>query len=212
MLPTAGIWLFSIVGTVCCFLKDQKRQRRALPFVRSVVNENGASIYSVTDEAKSELPDLDPNLRSAVSIARRLQDPLVELVKIDPKHIGVGMYQVSDDFHRTVERKSESKWTEATFVFVFHKISLKKTVDFGVVARFAITFLRLMVVPVVQPVLKMVVPVVQPVVKIVVRVVQPLLKIVVSVVQPLLKLVVRVMQPLLKMVVPVVEPLLNWAK
>ena len=61
----------------------------------SIVNENGASIYSVTEDAKKELPDLDPNLRSAVSIARRLQDPLVELVKIEPKHIGVGMYQVT---------------------------------------------------------------------------------------------------------------------
>ena len=60
----------------------------------SIVNENGASIYSVTEDAKAEFPDLDPNLRSAVSIARRLQDPLVELVKIEPKHIGVGMYQV----------------------------------------------------------------------------------------------------------------------
>ena len=40
------------------------------------------------------MPNLDPNLRSAVSIARRLQDPLVELVKIEPKHLGVGMYQV----------------------------------------------------------------------------------------------------------------------
>jgi len=61
----------------------------------SIVNENGASIYSVTEDANKELPDLDPNLRSAVSIARRLQDPLVELVKIEPKHIGVGMYQVT---------------------------------------------------------------------------------------------------------------------
>nr|XP_009857620.1 S1 RNA-binding domain-containing protein 1-like [Ciona intestinalis] len=58
-----------------------------------IVNESGASIYSVTEEAKQEMPDLDPNLRSAVSIARRLQDPLVELVKIDAKHLGIGMYQ-----------------------------------------------------------------------------------------------------------------------
>ncbi|XP_033125800.1 S1 RNA-binding domain-containing protein 1-like [Anneissia japonica] len=58
-----------------------------------IVNEDGASIYSVSEEAEKEMPDLDPNVRSAVSIARRLQDPLVELVKNNPKHIGVGMYQ-----------------------------------------------------------------------------------------------------------------------
>jgi transcriptional accessory protein Tex/SPT6 len=48
----------------------------------------------VSNEAQKEMPSLDPNLRSAVSIARRLQDPMAELVKIDPKHIGVGLYQV----------------------------------------------------------------------------------------------------------------------
>ncbi|GFY43541.1 s1 RNA-binding domain-containing protein 1 [Trichonephila inaurata madagascariensis] len=58
-----------------------------------IVNENGASIYSVTKEAEAEFPNMDPNLRSAVSIARRLQDPLLEYVKIEPKHLGVGMYQ-----------------------------------------------------------------------------------------------------------------------
>ncbi|XP_072027539.1 S1 RNA-binding domain-containing protein 1-like [Amphiura filiformis] len=58
-----------------------------------IVDESGASIWSVSPDAAKEMPDLDPNLRSAVSIARRLQDPLVELVKIEPKHIGVGMYQ-----------------------------------------------------------------------------------------------------------------------
>lgn len=58
------------------------------------MNESGASIYSVSDIAQKEMPDLDPSLRGAVSIARRLQDPLVELVKTEPKHIGVGMYQV----------------------------------------------------------------------------------------------------------------------
>uniref|UniRef100_A0A670K2S7 S1 RNA-binding domain-containing protein 1 n=1 Tax=Podarcis muralis TaxID=64176 RepID=A0A670K2S7_PODMU len=58
-----------------------------------ITNEAGASIYSVSPEATKEMPDLDPNLRSAVSIARRVQDPLAELVKIEPKHIGVGMYQ-----------------------------------------------------------------------------------------------------------------------
>jgi protein Tex len=58
-----------------------------------VVNESGASVYSASDLAREELPDLDVSLRGAVSIARRLQDPLAELVKIDPKSIGVGQYQ-----------------------------------------------------------------------------------------------------------------------
>lgn len=58
-----------------------------------VVNEAGASVYSASKLAVSELPDLDLTLRSAVSIARRLQDPLAELVKIEPKAIGVGQYQ-----------------------------------------------------------------------------------------------------------------------
>jgi uncharacterized protein len=58
-----------------------------------VVSEAGASVYSASAYASGELPDLDVSLRGAVSIARRLQDPLAELVKIDPKSIGVGQYQ-----------------------------------------------------------------------------------------------------------------------
>ena len=58
-----------------------------------IVNEAGASVYSASKLAAEEFPDFDVNLRSAVSIARRLQDPLAELVKIDPKAIGVGQYQ-----------------------------------------------------------------------------------------------------------------------
>jgi len=57
------------------------------------VNESGASIYSASDIARQEFPDLDVTVRGAISIARRLQDPLAELVKIDPKSIGVGQYQ-----------------------------------------------------------------------------------------------------------------------
>ncbi len=58
-----------------------------------IVNEAGASVYSASALARSEFPDLDVTIRGAVSIARRAQDPLAELVKIDPKSIGVGMYQ-----------------------------------------------------------------------------------------------------------------------
>ena len=67
---------------------------RAFPEVSyMIVNEAGASVYSASPLAAEEFPDYDVNLRSAVSIARRLQDPLAELVKIDPKAIGVGQYQ-----------------------------------------------------------------------------------------------------------------------
>jgi len=67
---------------------------RQLPGVSyMIVNEAGASVYSASKLAAEEFPDFDVNLRSAVSIARRLQDPLAELVKIDPKAIGVGQYQ-----------------------------------------------------------------------------------------------------------------------
>ncbi|OPJ56037.1 Tex family protein [Alkalithermobacter paradoxus] len=58
-----------------------------------IVNEAGASVYSASEVANEEHPDINVSLRGAISIARRLQDPLAELVKIDPKHIGVGQYQ-----------------------------------------------------------------------------------------------------------------------
>lgn len=58
-----------------------------------MVNESGASVYSASEAAREEFPDLDLTVRGAISIARRLQDPLAELVKIDPKSIGVGQYQ-----------------------------------------------------------------------------------------------------------------------
>ena len=73
-----------------------------------VVNESGASVYSASDAAREELPDLDVSLRGAVSIARRLQDPLAELVKIDPKSIGVGQYQHDVNQPRLKKRLEET--------------------------------------------------------------------------------------------------------
>ena len=64
-----------------------------LPLTKVMVSEAGASVYSASELAAKEFPDLDVSLRGAVSIARRLQDPLAELVRIDPKAIGVGQYQ-----------------------------------------------------------------------------------------------------------------------
>jgi uncharacterized protein len=73
--------------------QDLIKQRPELKLRKVVVSEAGASVYSASEFASKELPDLDVSIRGAVSIARRLQDPLAELVKIDPKSIGVGQYQ-----------------------------------------------------------------------------------------------------------------------
>ncbi len=69
------------------------RRHPEMPLCKVVVSEAGASVYSASEYASREFPDIDVSLRGAVSIARRLQDPLAELVKIDPKAIGVGQYQ-----------------------------------------------------------------------------------------------------------------------
>lgn len=73
--------------------QDLIKMRPELKLTKIVVSEAGASVYSASEFASKELPELDVSLRGAVSIARRLQDPLAELVKIDPKSIGVGQYQ-----------------------------------------------------------------------------------------------------------------------
>lgn len=72
---------------------DMLKQHSEIKATRVIVNEAGASIYSASELAAKEFPDLDVSIRGAVSIARRLQDPLAELVKIEPKSIGVGQYQ-----------------------------------------------------------------------------------------------------------------------
>lgn len=69
------------------------RQNAELSLTKVIVNEAGASVYSASELASNELPDMDVSFRGAVSIARRLQEPLAELVKIEPKSIGVGQYQ-----------------------------------------------------------------------------------------------------------------------
>jgi len=74
---------------------------------RVTVSESGASVYSASDVARQEFPDLDLTVRGAISIARRLQDPLSELVKVDPKSIGVGQYQHDVD-QRQLQQSLES--------------------------------------------------------------------------------------------------------
>jgi uncharacterized protein len=76
-----------------------------------LVSESGASVYSASDIAREEFPDLDLTVRGAISIARRLQDPLAELVKVDPKSIGVGQYQ--HDVSQTALKKSLEEVVES---------------------------------------------------------------------------------------------------
>jgi uncharacterized protein len=83
------------------FIRDSNLDRRIQVVM---VNESGASIYSASEAARQEFPDLDLTVRGAISIGRRLMDPLSELVKIDPKSIGVGQYQ--HDVDQTALKKS----------------------------------------------------------------------------------------------------------
>jgi uncharacterized protein len=81
------------------FLRDHHLEN----IFSAVVSEAGASVYSASDIARQEFPDLDLTVRGAISIARRLQDPLSELVKVDPKSIGVGQYQHDVDQRQLAE-------------------------------------------------------------------------------------------------------------
>ncbi len=92
------------------FVADVVREH-ALQVTRVMVSESGASIYSASQVAGQEFPDLDITVRGAISIARRLQDPLAELVKIDPKSIGVGQYQ--HDVNQTQLRKCLERIVES---------------------------------------------------------------------------------------------------
>ena len=85
------------------FVRDFLRQAAVTGVFSVVVSESGASVYSASDIARQEFPDLDLTIRGAISIARRLQDPLAELVKIDPKSIGVGQYQHDVDQRKLKE-------------------------------------------------------------------------------------------------------------
>ncbi len=82
------------------FVQDFLRQANLTKIFSVTVSESGASVYSASEIARQEFPDLDLTVRGAISIARRLQDPLSELVKVDPKSIGVGQYQHDVDQRR----------------------------------------------------------------------------------------------------------------
>ena len=108
-----------------------------------IVNEAGASVYSASQEARDEFPDLHVEQRSAISIARRLQDPLAELVKIDPESVGVGQYQhdlpskdLSNEVDVVVERAVNQvgvNLNTASYQLLTHISGLSKTIATNIV-------------------------------------------------------------------------------
>jgi uncharacterized protein len=102
------------------FVKGMLQRRKSRKDIRVyVVNESGASVYSASELARQEFPDLDVTVRGAISIARRFQDPLAELVKIDPKSIGVGQYQ-----HDVDQKKLKFKLSEVV-EFVVNQVGVE---------------------------------------------------------------------------------------
>lgn len=95
-------------GTAGRETEDFVRKLQLPQIIVVMVNESGASIYSASEVAREEFPDHDITVRGAVSIGRRLMDPLAELVKIDPKSIGVGQYQHDVDQHKLQESLSDT--------------------------------------------------------------------------------------------------------
>lgn len=100
------------------------------PPTKVMVNESGASIYSASEVAIAEFPDLDITVRGAISIARRLQDPLAELVKIDPKSIGVGQYQHDVDQKRLKQKLDETVESCVNYVGVNLNIASRELLTY----------------------------------------------------------------------------------
>jgi uncharacterized protein len=100
------------------FIRDFLAEQKLTDIFRVTVSESGASVYSASDVARQEFPDLDLTVRGAISIARRLQDPLSELVKVDPKSIGVGQYQ-----HDVDQRKLQQS-LEATIESCVNRVGV----------------------------------------------------------------------------------------
>ncbi len=98
--------------------------------IKVIVNESGASIYSASDVARAEFPDLDITVRGAISIGRRLQDPLAELVKIDPKSIGVGQYQHDVDRKLLKQKLEETVESCVNYVGVDLNTASKELLTF----------------------------------------------------------------------------------
>jgi protein Tex len=100
------------------FVRDFLAAHNMTGIFKVMVSESGASVYSASDVARQEFPDLDLTVRGAISIARRLQDPLSELVKVDPKSIGVGQYQ------HDVDQRQLQQSLEATIESCVNKVGV----------------------------------------------------------------------------------------
>lgn len=111
------------------FVGEVLREIKPQP-IKVIVNESGASIYSASDVAREEFPDLDLTVRGAVSIGRRLQDPLAELVKIDPKSIGVGQYQHDVDQKLLKQKLEETVESCVNYVGVDLNTASKELLTF----------------------------------------------------------------------------------
>ncbi len=98
--------------------------------IRVMVSESGASVYSASEAAAEEFPDLDLTVRGAINIARRLQDPLAELVKIDPKSIGVGQYQHDVDQKLLKQKLEETVESCVNYVGVDLNLASKQLLSF----------------------------------------------------------------------------------
>lgn len=103
------------------FVRDFLDEHGMTEIFKVMVSESGASVYSASDVARQEFPDLDLTVRGAISIARRLQDPLSELVKVDPKSIGVGQYQ------HDVDQRQLQQSLEATIESCVNKVGVDLT-------------------------------------------------------------------------------------
>ncbi len=119
-------------------LDSFKDKLKILP-IKVIVNESGASIYSASPVALEEFPDQDVTVRGAISIARRLQDPLAELVKIDPKSIGVGQYQHDVDQKKLKKKLEEVVESCVNYVGVDLNLASKELLSFisGINSRIA---------------------------------------------------------------------------
>jgi len=111
------------------FIGEVLKQIKEKP-IKVMVNESGASIYSASDVAREEFPDLDITVRGAISIGRRLQDPLAELVKIDPKSIGVGQYQHDVNQKLLKQKLEESVESCVNYVGVELNMASKELLTF----------------------------------------------------------------------------------
>jgi uncharacterized protein len=126
------------------FVRDFFADQHLTGIFKVMVSESGASIYSASDIARQEFPDLDLTVRGAISIARRLQDPLSELVKVDPKSIGVGQYQ------HDVDQRLLQQSLEATIESCVNKVGVDLNTSSWTLLRYVAGITERMALSIVQ--------------------------------------------------------------